>query len=128
VTSFNFAGFFLGKKAKTYKMSRGRPISATAELQLMFTVCSSTGYTSQQQQPILEPAAGPRGMVIQMPELFPPCPLEVLCPTCQEVVLTAVEPTSRLVTWLIAGGLCLLGLVSSSLWLVICHLCPVCTK
>lgn len=47
--------------------------------------------------------------VIVRPMLFSDRPQQVTCPNCRADIFTGVKYESGIATWLIAGGICLLG-------------------
>ncbi|PNW80629.1 hypothetical protein CHLRE_07g325650v5 [Chlamydomonas reinhardtii] len=76
--------------------------------------------------------AGP----VSLPSYWPPYPIEVTCPGCREKVQSVAIRAPGLGTWLIAGGICLVGCGFGCCLIPFCvdsckdctHSCPKCNR
>ncbi len=59
--------------------------------------------------PVMTTASVPMTTVILTSPVLGPYPQNMACPKCQAQIVTETRPMSGLLTWLVAGGLCLVG-------------------
>ncbi|PNH06760.1 Lipopolysaccharide-induced tumor necrosis factor-alpha factor [Tetrabaena socialis] len=96
-------------------------------------------YGGQQMPPgtmmMMVPVQAPQGPP-PLPVYWPPHPTTVHCPTCNTMVNTTTVKEPGLGTWMIAGGLCIVGCSFGCCLIPFCvdslkdtmHMCPQCNR
>ncbi|NWR43265.1 LITAF factor, partial [Regulus satrapa] len=85
------------------------------------------------------PASNPitvQTVYVQQPVLFYDRPVQMCCPSCNQVIVTRLSYDSGALTWLSCGGLCLVGCVLGCCLIPFCidalkdvdHTCPKCNN
>ncbi|NWR14229.1 LITAF factor, partial [Emberiza fucata] len=72
---------------------------------------------------------------VQQPVMFYDRPVQMVCPSCNQVIVTRLSYDSGALTWLSCGGLCLLGCIAGCCLIPFCidalkdvdHTCPKCS-
>ncbi|KAM4765158.1 lipopolysaccharide-induced tumor necrosis factor-alpha factor isoform 1-T1 [Cyanocitta cristata] len=72
---------------------------------------------------------------VQQPVLFYDRPVQMSCPSCNQVIVTRLSYDAGALTWLSCGGLCLLGCIAGCCLIPFCidalkdvdHTCPKCS-
>ncbi|NWI70564.1 LITAF factor, partial [Todus mexicanus] len=71
---------------------------------------------------------------VQQPVVFHDRPVQMCCPSCNQMIVTRLSYDSGALTWLSCGGLCLLGCAAGCCLIPFCidalkdvdHTCPNC--
>ncbi|NWU60473.1 LITAF factor, partial [Pterocles burchelli] len=71
---------------------------------------------------------------VQQPVVFYDRPVQMCCPSCNQMIVTRLSYDSGALTWLSCGGLCLLGCIAGCCLIPFCidalkdvdHTCPNC--
>ncbi|NXI75141.1 LITAF factor, partial [Rhipidura dahli] len=72
---------------------------------------------------------------VQQPVLFYDRPVQMCCPSCNQMIVTHLSYDAGALTWLSCGGLCLLGCIGGCCLIPFCidalkdvdHTCPKCS-
>ncbi|NXN89772.1 LITAF factor, partial [Bombycilla garrulus] len=72
---------------------------------------------------------------VQQPVVFYDRPVQMCCPSCNQMIVTRLSYNSGALTWLSCGGLCLVGCVAGCCLIPFCidalkdvdHICPKCS-
>ncbi|XP_075371130.1 lipopolysaccharide-induced tumor necrosis factor-alpha factor [Mycteria americana] len=84
------------------------------------------------------PASNPvtvQTVYVQQPVVFYDRPVQMCCPSCNQMIVTRLSYDSGALTWLSCGGLCLLGCIAGCCLIPFCidalkdvdHTCPNCS-
>ncbi|NXJ80734.1 LITAF factor, partial [Trogon melanurus] len=94
---------------------------------------SPPGYAGQ-PAPASNPPVTVQTVYVQQPVVFSDRPVQMCCPSCNQMIVTRLSYGSGALTWLSCGGLCLVGCMLGCCLIPFCidalkdvdHFCPNC--